>query len=1202
MRARGDRSVSAGGDITAVITGDNSRIVLSPPVRSAYWEQVRRIAPSELIGREQELADLASFCTAGSGSVYAWWRAAAWAGKTALLSWFALHPPQGVRIVPFFVTARLGAQNDVGAYVDVVLEQLAELAGEDLPAHLTEATREAHLLYLYGAAARACAARDERLVLLLDGLDEDRGVTTGPEAHSIASLLPALPESGMRVLVAGRLNPPLPGDVPDDHPLHDPAAVRTLAPSPYAQTIRAEAERELKRLIEAGGLEYDLLALVTAANGGLTAEDLSALTGAVPYRVRDVLRTRAGRTFGVRLNVYLLGHEELQSRTLDMLGTAELDRYRARLHTWADTWRDRGWPDETPDYLLSGYFGMLREVRDLRRAVDCAVDAVRHDRMLEVTGGDAAALTEIRNAEEMVAEAGVPGLTDLVRLALRREELEQRNDTVTRTFPWAWATLGRVRRALALARSIPSLDWRALALADVAAVLLDTGARAEAVRLLEEAEQSAERYPFDFDEGRDHALAEVSRGWANAGLLDRAERLVSVVAGIDLRLDLMVDIVRSLVAAGALDRAEELFRRPEHEPVRGHGLAAAAAALAERGHFDRAKALALSADHAARPLALARIAGALRRTGREREAEAVLRAVDAAMTPAHLLTDIVEALADAGEFDRAENAALLHDDAAKSGWALLRVVRAVAATGDGARAQALAERIEHPTVRTRARVAIVEGLAQAGAHADAERLIRDLTDEVARDRAARPVRESSLSDLTDEEARDRAVRAVVDALIRAGETDRAERLAALDTGTELDGHALCGVIEERARAGELGRACEMATSFGSTEGHEALVRGAVLSGRAPADLAELVARTEAEIRRSGRGGSLHPAHTAIILAEAGLGDAARAVLDRVGVPALGDPDSISPGEQVWASQMAHALAYAGRFDEAEELVRGLANRPGGVFALAPLIDGLCAAGDFDRALAFVAGLAHRTRDHSRADIAIALADAGATARARSLAREVTGAGLRVRCWARIAVSLAAAGDRQAADDALAEAVSHDERDPRDPWAIPDLLRALFVLGRAEQGEQLLARLDDGPPGFGAEVVRALVEAGEYERARELTRRPDWETPQTTLVRILVEAGRPALAEDLARSLDGAHIRHADAPGSDHVRAWVALAPVVEPARGRALVARALRHETLQDVLPAIVRLEPDAVPLIVEALGRPTPHDGPTAARTSAPS
>ncbi|MFE0471030.1 hypothetical protein ACFW2V_05360 [Streptomyces sp. NPDC058947] len=1174
--------MAAGRDIGVAVTGDHNHLVLTRQVRSAYWEQVRRIAPAELVGRERELAELTSFCTADSGPAYAWWRAEAWAGKTALLSWFALHPPRGVRIVPFFVTARLGAQNDVGAYVDVVLEQLAELAAEDLPAHLTEATREAHLLHLYGAAARACAGRGERLVLLLDGLDEDRGVTTGAEAHSIAGLLPASPESGLRVLVAGRLNPPLPGDVPDRHPLRDPAVLRTLAPSPHAQTIRAEAERELKRLIEAGGLEYDLLGLVTTANGGLTADDLSTLTGAVTYRVHDVLRTRAGRTFEVRSNVYLLGHEELHQRALDMLGTAELDRHRERLHAWADTWRDRGWPDGTPDYLLSGYFALLRETRDLRRAVGWAVDAVRHDRMLDVTGGDAAALAEIRNAEEMVTEAGVPDLRDLVRLSLRREELEHRNDTVTRTFPWAWAMLGRVRRAEALARSIPSLDWRALALADIAAVRLAAGERAEAVRLLEEAEQAAERYPFDFDDERDHALAEVSRGWADAGLSDRAERLVTAVADVDLRVDLLADLVRALVAAGAVDRAGELCLRQEHDRVRSLGLATAAAALTEAGHLDRAQALARSADPAARPLVRARIAGALRRAGRDGEAETFLAAVDAEVAPSPLLAEVVEALAEAGAFDRAERAALLSGGADERGWALRRVVRALAATGDRARAGALVARIEHPAVRSGAKVAVVEGLAQAGDLVKAETLARGLVDE---------------------EARDTAVRLVVNALIKAGETDRAERLAGKDTETEPGDPALCAVIEERARAGELDRASEMATSLGSTEGHEALVRGAVRSGRDSGRLAELVARTEAGIRRSMRGGSLHPAHTAIILAEAGFGDAARAVLDQVGVPTVEDPDAVGPGEQVHAGQMAQALAYAGRFDAAGELVRGLGHRPGGVFALTPLIERLCAAEEFDRAIAFVAGLDERLRDPSRAEIVVALADAGAVERAVSLTREVTDPGSRVRCWARIAVALAAAGDRRAAEDALAQAESRDERKPLELWAIPDLLRAWSTLGRSETGDHVLARLDDdGPPGFGGAVVHALVEAGEYERARELTLRPGWESNQAVLVTYLVEAGEHARAEELARALGLTGVRPADRPPFAVVRAWVALAPVVEPARGRALVAQALRHETLQEVLPAIVRMEPDAVPLIVDALGQQTLQERPTAARTSAPS
>ncbi|NXY97750.1 hypothetical protein HYE82_25915, partial [Streptomyces sp. BR123] len=161
------------------------------PARSAYLYQVRSIAPARLHGREAELAELDEFCTRPGGSAYRWWRAKAWAGKSALLSWFVLHPPEGVHVVSFFVTARFAGQSDREAFIDVVMEQLAALLGRPVPPHLTGATRAAHLLALLDDAATACREQGSRLVLVVDGLDEDLGVTTGPDAYSIAALLPA---------------------------------------------------------------------------------------------------------------------------------------------------------------------------------------------------------------------------------------------------------------------------------------------------------------------------------------------------------------------------------------------------------------------------------------------------------------------------------------------------------------------------------------------------------------------------------------------------------------------------------------------------------------------------------------------------------------------------------------------------------------------------------------------------------------------------------------------------------------------------------------------------------------------------------------------------------------------------------------------------------------------------------------------------
>jgi ATP/maltotriose-dependent transcriptional regulator MalT len=126
-----------------------------------------------LVDREAELAELAEFCIGVDQPGYALWQAPARAGKSALMSWFALHPPQQMNVVSFFITARLPSQNDRSAFADVVIEQLAALTKQEMPTYLTEATKEAHLLELLNDAAMQSARADRRLVLVVDGLDQD---------------------------------------------------------------------------------------------------------------------------------------------------------------------------------------------------------------------------------------------------------------------------------------------------------------------------------------------------------------------------------------------------------------------------------------------------------------------------------------------------------------------------------------------------------------------------------------------------------------------------------------------------------------------------------------------------------------------------------------------------------------------------------------------------------------------------------------------------------------------------------------------------------------------------------------------------------------------------------------------------------------------------------------------------------------------
>ncbi|MGW0466932.1 hypothetical protein ACWDX6_16890 [Streptomyces sp. NPDC003027] len=1178
QQARGKQSVAVGGDAGVVVTGDHNQVVTAPPVRSAYWEQVRRIVPPVLVDRERELASLAAFCLADSGPSYVWWRAEAWAGKTALMAWFALNPPPGVRIVPFFITARWGAQNDVVAYVDVVLEQLAELAGEGIPAHLTASTREAHLLRLYGEASRACAERGERLVLLVDGLDEDRGVTTGPDAHSIASLLPP----SLPTIVSGRLNPPVPVDVPAGHPLRDPAIVRTLVPSPSARAIRAEAERELKRLLEAGGLEHDILALLTAAGGGLTAEDLAELTDAVPYRVRDVLRTGPGRTFAMRADVYLLAHEELQAQAVEMLGRRELDRCRRTLHGWAEKWQARGWPEETPEYLLRGYFPMLRAAADVERMVGCALDPVRHDRLLEATGGDIAALDEVRLAEEAFAGAGVPDLVDLVRLVIRREELVERNDRIPRTLPWAWAALGRTGRAEALARSIPSLDWRALALVDVAAELTARGGADEALRILEDAEAAARRYSDSFGGERDTTLAEVSRAWAGAGLLDRAQDVARAVDDPYVRARLLPELAHAWARQGEEARALALCLPEADDRVRALGLAAVARARAAAGDAAGAVRSAGSEDAGAESLVLAVVSAELRRAGDRAGADEVLARLDAVLCASPVLTDVVGALADAGEYDRAAAAASLHPEPAERGWAQRVLALALAAAGEIDRAWELACRIEAAPARASAQLGVAAGAAGSGAYERAEEFARTIDDQ---------------------RCRERALNRVVAALAGAGETERAERLAR-DCAHETDVvDPMVHVVEALAGAGHFARARSLAAAVAHDDGGFALVRGAVAAAvnagaaddEVRARAAEVVEEVESGIRARSWGGTLDPVHTPKVLVEAGYVEEARMLLDGIESkllstdrPARDSHESI--GWQVRAGFAVESLAWAGEFDRAAALARRItADLPSSMARLV-LVERLCHTGRFAPALALVE---EETRPGVRDQLWCALAAAAAAAGDWEAAESYTGRirlpGMRVMGWARIAAERARAGHHAQADTALARALAQDVHDDDPSLDFTDVIRALFLLGRREEGDTAIAELvEHTVPWFFGGVVSALVEAGEYDRARSLVADLDGRDQASGslrcgLIQDLVEAGKEALAAEEARLAGDRGVDHGRGPLS----VWPALALAIESEQGRVPLARQLRDMNLMDALHAFIRLDPRTVPVVVDALRRP---------------
>ncbi|MEU7873720.1 hypothetical protein [Dactylosporangium sp. NPDC049140] len=445
-------------------------------LRSNYVEQIHEIAPPELLDRDRELAELAAFC-AGE-EAYVWWRADARAGKTALMSWFTLHPPPRTWVLSFFVTARLAAQADSSAYTDALLDQLAAIINERSPSVVLPSARDGLRRRWLSEAVAKASRSGNRLVLVVDGLDEDCGVDPLSGLASVASLLPRRPDPRLRVIVSSRPDPQLPGDVPEDHPLRS-APIRALADSPHARRKSELARQELDRILapDASGrnvLAREVIGLTAACGGGLTRADLEHLTGRARGDLDALFAGVVGRTIAGRPDpessrhdrVFLFTHETLRASALEHLGDEQLGRYRDRVHEWCDHYRGQGWPGATPAYLLRGYPRMLRDGADVDRLVRLAIDPVRHDRMLDVTGGDALAVAEITAAEALVCTRPDPDLLTAARLALHREDLAARSTHLPEDLPSVWVHLGNPVRAEAVARSIgdPARQCRAVSL------------------------------------------------------------------------------------------------------------------------------------------------------------------------------------------------------------------------------------------------------------------------------------------------------------------------------------------------------------------------------------------------------------------------------------------------------------------------------------------------------------------------------------------------------------------------------------------------------------------------------------------------------------------------------------------------------------------------------------------------------------------
>jgi Trypsin-like peptidase domain len=787
-------------------------------LEAGYTAQVRDIAPDALLGREQELAKLVRFC-AGEDR-YQWWHADAWAGKSALAAWFVLHPPAGVSVVSFFVTGRLAGQADSDAFTEAMIEQLAAVAGESVAGTVSPAGRDRERRRLLDQAARRVGERHERLVLVVDGLDEDEGTKPGSTKPSIASLLPKRPPESVRVLVTSRPHPGIPADVPGDHPLRR-CRLHPLTPSPYAHDVEVDAKHELLQQLHGDQLQVDIIGFISAAGGGLTLTELAELTRQPRYLLDGKLGSVFGRSLKARLHtdrspeeaaerVYLFAHETLRAIAEEELA-GDLDPYWQRINAWADEYRMQGWPARTPRYLLRPYGRLLATSGDLPRLIVLATDAARHDRMLAYTQGDAAAIAEIAATQQLILSQRMPDLVALGRLAVHGDRLANRNREFPIELLALWVRLGESRRGEALARSVTNPSDQAEALTTVADALIDVD-RDRALTLIADAEQTARSIPTSDAQVEAlttvaDALIDVDRDRALTLIAD-AEQTARGISSPDEQGWALQAVAEALAEAGQRDQAERLARGISDPDARAEAMGAVAKAQAEAGQWDQAEQTARGVpDPSAQAEALTAVAKALAEVDRDRalavmvDAEQTARSAPDSDIQTWTLQAVTEALAEAGQWDQAEQTARSIPTGDAQVEALTTVAKALAAV-DQDRALALmadaeqtARGISSPDEQGWALQAVAEALAEAGQWDQAERLARSIPDPNTQARAVIAVaralvevdRDRALALIADAEHTARGIpspdeqgsvlQAVAEGLAEAGQWEPAERLA-----------------------------------------------------------------------------------------------------------------------------------------------------------------------------------------------------------------------------------------------------------------------------------------------------------------------------------------------------------------------------------------------------------------------------------------
>ncbi|MFF1630330.1 hypothetical protein [Streptomyces sp. NPDC058272] len=529
-------------------------------------------ALSDFRGRETERAAMNAFVqNSGSGAPsYLCWHADAPVGKTVLLADYVRQPPRGVDILNFFVPAGHGThtraefEQHMATQIDAFLRSPQSCSPRGIR----------QWRQLFATAAERSAQHGRKLVLVVDGLDDDMAwsdPTIGDSSTagniprgSIAALLPASPPADMRVIVSLRRWARFPEDVSARHPLCVRRHLRTLRP--------IEGVPQSRRIPQAATALGDTAAgLLAVAGGGLRAEDVAELAGVSVDRIDHLLQGPQGRAFLLDdpvFQTHALAGPDLVRDVREGLGDEGIARHSRALFTWTQRWQAAGWPEGTPPYPLAH---QLRILTGATERAEYVLDPHRLRRLASVAGHDVA-LAQLDAFEAEIGADGtdtVPGsLAVLAPLAAARSVLQGEAREVPSGAPALFVRLGEEKRARDLARYAPTPAAKAVHLADVAVEMAYAG-RPEADAVAQEAAgwltRTGQGFPGTHQDPTTYTrLLEAARTLVDLDRLDAARSLLrAVVRDQAAGIETLSEAAKILVTAQDADIAAALCERAQ---------------------------------------------------------------------------------------------------------------------------------------------------------------------------------------------------------------------------------------------------------------------------------------------------------------------------------------------------------------------------------------------------------------------------------------------------------------------------------------------------------------------------------------------------------------------------------------------------------------------------------------------------------------